>query len=198
VPTTSAPPAPGRRAAPLPPEQRRAAIIAAVLPLLIEHGAAVTTRQIATAAGVSEGTIFNVFEDKDELLAAALEVAIDQAPFEAAISEIDPSVAFEQRLVLATELVQRRIVGIWKLVTQIGPHQHEPADHQPLPDSPALAGLFGAEPTRLRVEPADAARLLRALTLALTHPLLTAEPRTAADIVDVFLHGVDCQIGDGS
>lgn len=188
VPSASAPLAAGKRAAPLPAEERRAAIIRAVLPLLVEHGAAATTRQIATAAGVSEGTIFNVFTDKDELLAAALEVAIDLAPFERAVDEIDRAVPFEQRLVLATELIQRRIVDIWKLVSQLGP-QHRPGDHRPLPDSAALADLFAAEPGRLRIEPADAARLLRALCLSLTHPMLTAEPCSAADIVDLFLHG---------
>ena len=40
--------------------------------------------------------------------------------------------------------------------------------------------------------------MISAKEFSLTHPLLTAEPRTAADIVDVFLHGVACQIGDGS
>ena len=147
-----------------------------MLPLLIEHGAGVTTRQIANAAGVSEGTIFNVFADKHELLAAALEVAIDLAPFELAIEAIDRSTPFEQRLVLATELIQRRIVDIWKLVSQLGP-QHQPADHKPLPDSRALADLFADEPSRLRIEPNDAARLLRALSLSLTHPMMTG--RTA-------------------
>ena len=68
----------------MPAAERRAAIIDAVLPLLIECGSGVTTRQIARAAGVSEGTIFNVFADKHELLAAALQVAIDLAPFERA------------------------------------------------------------------------------------------------------------------
>lgn len=184
----SAPLAGGKRAAPLPAEQRRAAIIHAVLPLLVEHGGAVTTRQIANAAGVSEGTIFNVFTDKDELLAAALDVAIDLAPFERAIDDIDRTAPFEQRLVLATELIQRRIVDIWKLVSQLGSH-HRPGDHQPLPDSASLADLLAAEPGRLRMEPADAARLLRALSLSLTHPVLTAEPRSAIDIVDLFLHG---------
>ena len=186
--TPSAPAAPGRRAAPLPPGERRAAIIAAVLPLLIEHGAGVTTRQIANAAGVSEGTIFNVFADKHELLAAAVEVAIDLAPFERAVEQIDRSDPFEHRLVLATELIQRRIVEIWKLVSQLGP-QHQPADHKPLPDSRALAELFAEEPGRLEIEPTDAARLLRALSLSLTHPILTAEPCTAAEIVHLFLHG---------
>ena len=42
-------------------------IVAATLPLLLEHGELVTTRQIAEAAGIAEGTIFRVFADKDEL-----------------------------------------------------------------------------------------------------------------------------------
>ncbi len=185
--TTSSPASSGR-AAPLPPEQRRAAIIDAVLPLLVERGAGLTTRQIADAAGVSEGTIFNVFDDKDELLDAAIGVALDQAPFEEAIGHIDPSAPFERRLVMATELIRRRIVDIWKLLSQVGHHDHD--RHRHLPTSPALVALLAAEPDRLRVDAVDAARLLRALTLSLTHPLLTAEPRTADDIVDVFLHGV--------
>lgn len=178
-----------RRAAPLPADERRAAIIESVLPLLVEHGATITTRQIAVAAAVSEGTIFNVFADKTELLSAALETAIDAAPFERAISEIDPGLPFERRIVLATELIQRRIVDVWRLVSVLGPRPHG-HDHGPLPDSAALAALLAAEPARLRSEPADAARLLRALTLSLTHPMLTAEPRSADVIVDVFLHGV--------
>ena len=104
------------------------------------------------------------------------------------VGEISRSAPFEQRLVLATELTQRRIVDIWKLVSQLG-RQHQPADHKPLPDSVALAARFAEEPGRLRIEPVDAARLLRALTLSLTHPMMTAEPRSRAEIVDLFLHG---------
>jgi AcrR family transcriptional regulator len=182
----------------MPPEQRRVAIITAVLPLLIEHGASATTRQLAHAAGVSEGTIFNVFADKDELLAAALDVALDQEPFEAAISELDVTVPFEQRLILATELIQRRIVDIWKLVSQLGPHQHDPAEHRPIPVSPAMTELFRVEADRLRIDPNSAGRLLRALALSLTHPMLAAEPATASQIVDLFLHGAAHRDGSTS
>ena len=187
--TPSPSPTSQRRAAPLPPEERRTAIIHAALPLLIEHGAQVTSRQIAVAAGVSEGTIFNVFADKDELLLAALDVALDQAPLEEAISRIDPGVPFEPRLVAATELIQRRIVDVWRLVSRIDPARHDSARRRALPTSPALAELLAAEPDRLRIDPVDAARLLRSLTLSLTHPLLAPEPSAADEIVDLFLHG---------
>lgn len=175
------------RAAPLPAHQRRAAIVAATLPLLAEHGSAVTTRQIASASGVSEGTIFNVFADKDDLIAAAFEAAIDPAPYERALAEIDSRAAFERQLVRATVLTQRRIVDIWRLVSQIGPRHHP--DHGPLPDSPALVALFERSRRRLRIDPTEAARLLRALTLSLTHPMLAAEPLPAEQIVDLFLRG---------
>ena len=42
----------------------------ATLPLLRAHGLSITTRQIAEAAGVAEGTIFGVFPDKEALLQA--------------------------------------------------------------------------------------------------------------------------------
>ena len=179
-----------RRAAPLPPNERRAAIVEAVLPLLIERGVQVTTRQMAQAAGVSEGTLFNVFGDNDELIAAAVEAAIDPEPFERAIHRIDPDLPFEQRLVVATELIRRRIVDIWRLVSQVG-RGHGPGHHLPLPVSPALARLFESAPIRLSLEPQQAAVHLRALTLALTHPVLGSGPWPAERIVDMFLHGVE-------
>ncbi|HEX9549144.1 MAG TPA: helix-turn-helix domain-containing protein, partial [Acidimicrobiales bacterium] len=63
-----------RRAAALPPDERRSMIVAATLPLLLAHGERVTSRQIAEAAGIAEGTIFRAFADKDELIATVLEV----------------------------------------------------------------------------------------------------------------------------
>jgi AcrR family transcriptional regulator len=158
--------------------------------LLVERGAQVTTRQIAQVAGVSEGTLFNVFGDKDELIAAAVDAAIDQEPFERAIREIDADLSFERRLVAATELISRRIVNVWRLVSQVGPPRGH-AEHRPLPVSPALTELFAAAPERLQLAPVEAASHLRALTLALTHPMLAHDPKPADRIVELFLHGVE-------
>ncbi|WP_238424240.1 TetR/AcrR family transcriptional regulator [Micromonospora parastrephiae] len=58
-------------------EQRRETILHAALPLVAERGAAVTTAQIARAAGIGEATIFRVFDDKDAVLDACVAAAMD-------------------------------------------------------------------------------------------------------------------------
>jgi AcrR family transcriptional regulator len=188
----AAPPETDRRASPLPPDERRAAIVRAVLPLVVERGTAATSRQLAAAAGVSEGTIFNVFADKGELLAAVLEAALDTEPLEAAIEAIDDEDDFEEQLLAATEVLRRRTNDIVQIVSHLVHSGHAARSHGPtraIPDSPALAALFGREPERIRVAPEVAARRLRAITHALGHPMFSDPPASAREIVEVFLHG---------
>lgn len=72
-------------------DERRAAIALATVPLLESHGAQVSTRQIAVAAGVAEGTLFRAFDDKVELLTAAAERALDPTTGVAEIDDLPPA-----------------------------------------------------------------------------------------------------------
>lgn len=60
------------RATPLPLEERRQAIIEATLPLVADNITSITTKQIAEAAGVAEGTLFRAFGSLNEILEATI------------------------------------------------------------------------------------------------------------------------------
>jgi AcrR family transcriptional regulator len=166
-------------------------IVEATLPLLLLNGEMVTTRQIADAAGIAEGTIFRVFGDKDELIAAVIDRAMDPEPLEQALGGIDLDLPFERRLEAAVVIIQQRVVDIWRLVSSVGSRFH---DHHksrtPQETSGALVDLLRANRDRLSVSPVVAARLLRALTMSVTHPVLVDQPMSPREIVKLFLYGV--------
>lgn len=85
------------RATPLPPEARRAAIIEAALPLLEQHGPDLTTRMVAKAAGVAEGTLFRVFPTLDDLLDATFSEYLSQERLAARLAAVDLGDTLESR-----------------------------------------------------------------------------------------------------
>jgi AcrR family transcriptional regulator len=186
-----------KRATALPPDERRSMIVAATLPLLLEHGERVTSRQIAEAAGIAEGTIFRAFADKDEVIAAAVEAALDQAPLEARLRDIPADLDFEDALAAVIVILQQRVIDVWRLASSVGTRFHD-MTRRPMVDSDALVSLFRAHRDRFAVEPIVAARLLRALTLSTTHPMLAGEPMSADELRQLFLHGVGGRGGASS
>lgn len=187
-------PTPTRRAAALAPEDRRKAIVEATLPLLLEHGPSITTRQIAEASGIAEGTIFRVFPDKDALIAAVVDRALDLAPLEARLAEIDLGLPLDERLLRAVRILQERTQGVWQLVSNVGVMRilHERGRRPSgLADVQGLIALFEPDRDRLRFDPIINARRLRALATATTHPaFLVGPPASAEEIVSMFLDGV--------
>ncbi len=178
-----------RRATALPPDERRSMIVVATLPLLLEHGDRVTSRQIAEAAGIAEGTVFRAFADKDELIVAVIEAAIDPQPLEQALAAIPAALGFEETLEAAVVIIQQRVIDVWRLVSSVGTRFHD-RTRRPVADSDALVRIFAAHADQITVEPIEAARLLRALTLSTTHPMLADVPRSPGELVHLYLHGV--------
>ena len=189
------------RAAPLPASERRATIIAATLPLLLAHGPAVTTRQIAEAAGIAEGTIFRVFPDLESLVQATVDAAYDPEKVAAELASVAATLSLEQRLVEAVRILQNRLTSVWQLLSITGMPRPialtARTKRLDRPDVAALIALLEPDRSQLRRTPAAAAQLLRGLTLAGTHPALTVDdgPMAPEEIVSVLLDGMRNRVG---
>lgn len=186
------------RATPLPPDERRAALIAATGPLLAEFGREVSTRQIAEAASVAEGTIFRAFGTKEALIDAAVEDVFDPAHTCAALAVIPVTLHLEDRLVAAVMVLQaslRQMFAIFHAMRMrpLGrdhDHVEDRRRHEEQLNA-AVAALLEPDRARLRMTPAEAAVVLRMVAFSLTHPLL-GNPELAQPerIVDLVLHGI--------
>ena len=195
------------RASALSPDERRKAIVAALLPLLVERGEDVSTREIAQAAGIAEGTIFRVFPDKGSLMLAAAEEAINpadgQAEFDEAMRGLETlrekvvvaaqRVLDRMRMTMSVLFVVRRHLGASKA------HQHDKKHFGPpqfVVDAQAelhrrLTGIFEQHRDELAVEPEVAAVALRSLIFGASRPELGMNPALSADqIADLLLSGV--------
>ncbi|NBH05356.1 TetR/AcrR family transcriptional regulator [Amycolatopsis sp. SID8362] len=185
-------------------EDRRAMIVHAVLPLLIEHGAGVTTSQIARAAGIGEGTIFRAFKDKDELFDACTAEALKPDHVLDAIAEIPVDQPLEDRLIEAADALgahlermgalmgalhasgrvkhrdpEQRLRGTWK-----GSRRESMAAMRG-----AMTELFEPEKDRLRLPPEQLASLFLTLLFTPRRAVADDDAPTTRQVVDVFLHG---------
>jgi AcrR family transcriptional regulator len=178
----------------MPPDRRRAHLIATTIPLLLEHGQGLTTRQIAEAADVAEGTIFGVFADKASLVAAVVEEALDPTQFEQDLDRIDRSLPLHDRLVVAVRLLQQRVARIGQLMTASGISAvptPSGGDRSAQTSIGALARLFEPDRSRLCRSPEACARMLRGLAIASAHPGLSPDGGDPPEeIAFVVLHGV--------
>jgi AcrR family transcriptional regulator len=181
------------------PDERRDMLIDAALPLICRHGLKVTSKQIAEAAGVAEGTVFRAFGDKDNLVRAALDRGLDPAPILAELAAVDMSLPVRERVRAVTEILQRRFIAVFELMLAVR-MQGPPDDDEAHRDRarPAHAAIL-AEVQRIlapdaaefRLPVPDVVRIMRLLTFAGSHPLITdGRLLTVDDITLVLLDGI--------
>lgn len=194
------------RAAPMAPDDRRRAIVEAVVPLLIEHGGDISTRQIADAAGVAEGTIFRVFADKPALLRAAAEETMNPPNAAADLAAaLEGCATLREKVVVTAERMSAgtdRVMAVLIALRRQG-LTHPPGAGDKPHGPPAfvvksaatlkqmLTDVFEPHRDEITVDPGTAAQLLRTLVMGSRHPgAFHDEPLGPEQIADVLLDGI--------
>lgn len=172
----------------------------AALPLVAEHGAAVTTAQIARAAGIGEATIFRVFDDKQAVLEAVVAAALDPTVVLQELRSISLDQPLSVRLVDAADALDAHFARVGSVLGALHATGHT-GHRRPAPKAgdrersvtatfEAVSELIEPDQERLRL---PVATLTNAF-LSLLFPARVggqSGPRTVAieDLVDVFLYG---------
>ena len=180
------------RAPALSVEDRQAMLIDVVTPLLLLHGRAVTTKQIAERAGIAEGTIFRAFGSKDELIRAAIDRHLDPEPFRARLRLVDLELPLEERVTAIVTLMRERFTTVFTLMSALGATGPPPhGDDGRREFAEIIARSLATDLAQLTVSPARAAQIIRMISLAASVPQIrNGEPFDDGEIAELILYGI--------
>jgi AcrR family transcriptional regulator len=180
------------RARPLAPEERREAILDAVLPLLRERGREVTSRELAEAAGVAEGTIFRAFGDKESLLEAGLIKLLAPEVFREELRRIPLDLPFEDKLACIIDALRVRFGEVFRIMTVFGLEGPPPVREAGNPEwLQIVRELLAPDAHRLGVQVDTVAWYLRLVAFgASIEPFNHFRSFDSEELAGIVVHGV--------
>ncbi|MFI8388563.1 TetR family transcriptional regulator [Streptomyces sp. NPDC085540] len=188
----------------MPQHPGHAVIVAAALPLVVKHGASVTTSMVARAAGVPAAAVFTAFPDKTALLEACAAAALRADEAVAALAAIDLTQPLETRLTSAALHLRSYAARLLLLADAMPPSRPwlpEPTENSGGPARypkelaslrEALTALFEPERELLRMPAEHLARVFQSMVLsdAPSGPAESgAESVPAEELVSLLLWG---------
>jgi AcrR family transcriptional regulator len=190
------------------PEERRQAIIDATLPLLLERGTDMSTREIAQAAGIAEGTIFRAFETKQDLIHATIHTALMPDRAISQITALPADHTLPERVAAIIEVLRDEIHRTRSLFAHFARPPEPPPPSVPRvpfggirpPFNPhenksrlneAVTAALQPYSAQLAVSTTFATNLLSALAFASSFTLTEDQPPLSSEeLSDVVLHGI--------
>lgn len=165
-------------------------IIDVAIPLLLDHGRDVTTKQIADAAGIAEGTVFRAFGDKESIIDAAIERFLDPEPTTRALRGIDPEEPLRDKVMTVLLVIRARMEGIMGIMGAIGP--------RPMPERPRetdfvqlVTSVLGPDLERMRAKPAEIAHFIRLVAFGSSiRPFNEGFELTVDQLTDLIVDGI--------
>ncbi len=167
-----------------------------------------STREIAQAAGVAEGTIFRAFETKHDLIHATIHTALMPDAAITRIAELPDGQTLVDRVAAIIDVLRDEIHRTRSLFAHFVRPTGQPAEGPPRPPFGGIRPPFNPHETKnrlnaavavalqpysgeLAVSTAFATNLLSALAFASSFTLTEGEPTISSEeLSDVVLHGI--------
>lgn len=167
-------------------------ILAVVIPLIIAKGRDVTSREIAEACGIAEGTIFRAFGDKESLLTAAIDRFLAPEQLRDNLRAVSVALPLDAKLRAIVVLLVDRFTGVIRLMTALGRHGPPPRRKEALFEFvETIDELLAPNRDELRVPPETVAHYARVVAFASALPLFgDSIPFTTDELVELLTHGV--------
>ena len=177
----------------LAPDERRTAIVEAVVALLASRGPAVTSAEIADAAGIAQGTIFHAFADKQALIDAVVTHVMDVDDLIASLEALDRVPVLEDRLATCAALVIAHMERMIPTVMKCGLPAGLDADRHPgVKLQQAITTLMEPDAAMLAHPPVQLAAVFFGLCVASAQQVALGETPTMPsprELVELFLDG---------
>lgn len=175
------------------PDERRAMIAEAAVPLFLEHGQALTTRQLAEHLGIAEGTIFRAFGDKESLVKASVDAFFERSRARMAEGLVDPSLPLEEKVAILVRGTRTWMQSMLRMLSLLDRKDAAEYHSRPRDDKyrTAIAAVFAPDAERLTIPVERLGAVMRIAGIAARAAQMDQSAALSdEEIVHLILYGI--------